>query len=123
MKIAHDANGRNQLTKYKKNSSITNYYYYPSGLRSQKTTGTDTTKFIYSGDEIVYETRPSGVSMTYTYGLDLINETYVKNYTTELNYCLHNGHGDVIQLSNYNATSTSSYKYDAFGMLLSYSRV
>ncbi len=67
-----------------------------------------TTEFLLDGGAVVGEQIGSGVD-TYLRGSNLISA----NGDT---YYLFNGHGDVVNLSNTNGTSTKTYEYDAFGV-------
>ncbi len=68
-----------------------------------------TTTYVWDGDQLVYE---SG-SSTYKYirGLTLIASVLGSTDT----YYLHDGHGNVVALTNASGTVTRTYEYDAFG--------
>ena len=75
----------------------------------QKTVNGTSTRYVWNGSNIVYE---SGIqSVTYSYGMGLLAMTS----GTDEYYYVSNGHGDITQLTNSSGTIAEDYAYDAFG--------
>ena len=99
----------NQLTGISGEDLTASYTYYPNGLRKTKTVDGVTTTYAWDGDQLVYE----AATATYKYirGLSLIAS--VKGTTDT--YYLHDGHGNVVGMTNSSGTLKKTYEYDAFG--------
>lgn len=111
---------RNRLSKATTDKGVATYTYRGDNFRDSKTVTTDdttkTTDFIYNGMYIVYDTDGTA-SNTYSRGLtDLIFKTDNNNTKS---YFITNQHGDVSALVSSDGTPISSYKYDAYGNIIS----
>jgi RHS repeat-associated protein len=103
----NEYNGFGQLTTTRTDAGVTQYSYYPSGLRATKN---DTT-YVLDGGNVILELGEGDVTAEYIRGVNLL---YTTIGSTE-NWYLYNGHGDVSELVNGTGTVTKSYDYDAFG--------
>jgi RHS repeat-associated protein len=101
-----------RLTQVTKDGITTNYTYRPDDLRHSKTVNGQKTTHVWDGSNIVLDLDSSNqVQNKYLRGIDLIalDTAAVKSYY------FHNGHGDVVQLTDSTGTVTKRYEYDAFG--------
>ena len=108
-------NGNNQLTGVEVDGKTVNYTYYPSGLRKSKNDGLAATTFILDSGYVVTEQTVVGgqtARANYIYGANLL----ASSASGGRQYYLHNGHGDVVQLTNTSGVAVKSYDYDAFGV-------
>jgi len=114
----YDAFGR--LVSVYNDNYEASYKYNADGLRSSKTVTEDgvasTTKFLYSSGYIVLELDGAGSQTAFNVfgGSSIITRSTAQGK----DHYLYNGHGDVVQLTNYMGKITATYDYDAFGNLL-----
>jgi RHS repeat-associated protein len=92
-------------------TQIVQYAYNASGLRIEKRIGTNATRFLLDGANVAAEVNGSS-AVTYLRGLNLLK----REAGSTASYYLFNAHGDVVNLTDANGTSTKSYAYDAFGV-------
>ncbi len=92
-------------------TQIIQYAYNASGLRIEKRIGTNATRFLLDGANVAAEVNGSS-AVTYLRGLNLLK----REAGSTASYYLFNAHGDVVNLTDANGTSTKSYAYDAFGV-------
>jgi RHS repeat-associated protein len=103
----NEYNGFGQLTTTRTDAGVTEYSYYPSGLRATKN---DTT-YVIDGGSVIFELEDSDITAEYIRGVNLLYSMI----GSTVNWYLYNGHGDVTELVNGSGTVTKSYDYDAFG--------
>jgi RHS repeat-associated protein len=104
--------GFNRLVQTVNHGMTANYSYRPDDLRHSKTVNGAKTTHIWDGSNIVMETDGSNqVQNKYLRGNGLI----ALDNASSKSYYFHNGHGDVVQLTNSAGTVTKDYVYDAFG--------
>ena len=105
-----------QLASTVKGGVTTAYTYNADGIRTGKTVGSKTVKYVLSGSKIVAEIN-NGVDIRYLYdpqgspvGMILAGTTYL--YEKNLQ-------GDIIGIYNTSGTKVASYTYDAWGNVVS----
>ena len=96
--------------------------YDGDGNRVSETVGGTTTKYLV-GDrnptgysQVLDEIVNGSVSLTYTYGRQLISENQLINGTWTPSFYGYDGHGNVRFLANSSGAITDTYTFDAFGM-------
>ena len=90
-----------------------------SGIRSMITENGVTTEFMaFSGLVLSGYDKNGKQTEHYYYGNSLLAAEYVTTETS-LYYNLKNSHGDVIGLTDTYSTLTETYRYNAFGTLIS----
>ena len=98
--------------------STTTYSYNQKGIRTAKSTNTNTTQYIIDSNrayaQVLQEIQDDTTTVNYTYGHDLLSQTR-DNKTHHYHY---DGLGSARFLSDTNGTLTDSYNYEAFGKLL-----
>lgn len=105
-------NDRNELISTTKNNTTTTYNYNVEGKRISKSDGTNLTKFIYEGTNIILEVDGINNELSRNiYGLALV----LRATASDNGYYLYNGHGDVVNIIDELNQILNTYVYDAFG--------
>jgi len=116
--LEYQYNGYNQLAMVQDpEEKIYEYTYDWQGLRTKKAFGDEVINFINEGGNTIIETdRDMQITARNIRGIKLIyRETDVASSdSTYLGY-IHNGHGDIIGLTNENGNIVKDYAYDPFG--------
>ncbi|MDQ7085903.1 MAG: RHS repeat-associated core domain-containing protein [Sulfurovum sp.] len=111
-------NAKNQLIVVATDSDTITYSYNLKGIRTAKSKTDQTTQYIIDSNQayaqVVQEIEDESLSVSYTYGHDLLSQTR-QNKTYDYHY---DGLGSARYLSDQNGTFTDSYNYEAFGKLL-----
>jgi len=111
-------NGRNQLVSTNKLGAITSFAYNPNGIRTSKTEGGVTTRYIVDENrdyaQVLEEVQNHAVQVHYSYGHDLISQE--RNGAKSFYH--YDGLGSTRSLSNSSGVITDTYDYEAFGELL-----
>ncbi len=102
-----------RMTGYTDNTGgSATYTYYSDGLRASKTTGSDTIRYYYNGQDVINETKNNANYATNTMGVDgFISRT--QSGTT--GYLFHDAHGDIKAAYSSSKTKLADYTYDAWG--------
>lgn len=105
-------NARNELIKTVDNGVTITYEYDILGNRIERTSGEDTTKYFYEGNNVVLELNADDEQIAKNvYGINLISRIEGEN----IGFYLYNGHGDIVQILDSNENILNSYSYDDFG--------
>ena len=112
-------NSKNQLTEQTSPTQTIRYSYDSNGIRTSKTVNDVTTQYLVDSNQpyaqVLQEREEGEVTVSYTYGSDLISQTR-QDKTTTYHY---DGLGSARFLSDESGMFTDSYDYEAFGKLLS----
>ncbi|MBR1443515.1 MAG: hypothetical protein IJ583_08285 [Firmicutes bacterium] len=101
--------GFNRLIKYEDGENTAEYEYNAKGQRISKKVNGTKSMALWNGDNIAFELNATGgMVRKFARGYDLIRSNDGKYY-------LHNGHGDVVSITNNSGTVIKSYSYDSFG--------
>jgi RHS repeat-associated protein len=98
--------------------------YDGDGNRVKETVATTTTSYLVADQnltgyaQVLDEVQGGTVSRTYSYGLELINETQSIAGASTTSFYGFDGHGSVRFLTDPTGTVTDTYDYDAFGNLI-----
>lgn len=107
---------RNLLTRVQTPTDTIRYTYNGLGHRVSKTFNGVLTQFIIDANRPIFETvqerNASGITNSYTYGLDRLLR---KPATGNAEFYLHDRIGSVRHIANPSANVTESFSYDAFG--------
>ena len=111
---------RNRLTSALEGGVTTRFTYDALGRRIEKTTGPDTIKYYYDGNNVIEERDGSDqIRKQFVYG-NLIDEPLIiVNFDggTQTDYYVHtNGIGSVTAITNQNGDLFERVSYDTFGM-------
>jgi RHS repeat-associated protein len=99
--------------------------YDGDGNRVKETVATVTTSYLVADQnptgytQVLDELQGGGVTRTYSYGLELINERQNISGTLTTGFYGFDGHGSVRFLTSSTGAVTDTYDYDAFGNLIS----
>ena len=111
--------GFGRLKKVNDNGKETEYTYDADGLRSSKSTGGSTERYIYDNGQLVFTLVPAATNVytsetttSYIRGLGLIASRAGSTPT----YYHYDAHGNVIQTTDANGNLVKNYYYDAFGV-------
>jgi RHS repeat-associated protein len=102
-----------RLTSVTNGYGTSTYNYQPDNMRLSKTVNGAKTTHIWDGQNIIAEMNASS-SMTGRY-IRRVGIAASLDTAGTKQYFIHNGHGDVWQLTNASGTVTKTYGYDAFG--------
>lgn len=103
--------GYNRLSEFYSQNTEAQYSYNPEGLRESKTVNGNTTRFLYSGGNIIGELMGDDYYI-YHRGTELIGYTSFSGKTAAYQQ---NSHGNVTKLLDYNGTELKTYNYNAYG--------
>ena len=105
-----------QLTKAVKDKTVT-YTYDSEGIRTSKSNGTNTTKYLLNGTQILAQTT-NGTTLSFFYDQQG-NRVAMADSSNKFYYYIYNVQGDVIALADA-ATGklVVTYTYDAWGKLV-----
>jgi RHS repeat-associated protein len=110
---------RNQIVKAVDGSSTTTFKYDALGRRIEKTTGSDTMKYYYDGDQVIEErdgTDALKKQFIYGSGIDEIVRMDKYDGATSTPYYFHtNGIGSVTAITGENGDLVERVSYDTFG--------
>ncbi len=111
-------NSKNQLIEQISPTQTIRYTYDSNGIRTSKTVNDITTQYLVDSNQpyaqVLQESENDTLTVSYTYGSDLLSQTR-DNKTTTYHY---DGLGSARYLSDSTGAFTDSYDYEAFGKLL-----
>lgn len=112
--------GWNRLKNVTNKNCFAQYTYRGDNLRNSKTIIIDnqptTTDFVYNGMDIVYDATDD-TSNTYSRGL--LGITFRTDGQNQQSFFRTNQHGDVSAVTNADGSLLTSYRYDAYGNIIS----
>lgn len=108
-----------QLTQVQTGTNAAAFQYGPTGLRTKKSTPTETVCYHYNnnGEVIAESDAANTLTANYVWGPDHV--LVKKEPNGNEYYYLYNGHGDVIQIIDTNGNIVNQYHYDEWGNILS----
>ena len=99
------------------------YEYDPFGRRVEKNVDGEITKYIYDGDQVIFETDSAGViTAKYVYGAG-IDEVVTMQRGGSIYFYHYDGLGNVSDITDAIGSVVESYSYDAYGNSLDSSSV
>ena len=106
-----------QLTTAEKDGTTLNYTYDSEGIRTSKSDGTNTTKYLLNGTQILAQTT-NGKTLSFFYDQQG-NRVGMADSGNHFYYYLYNLQGDVIALADASTGKlVVTYTYDAWGKLV-----
>ena len=100
-----------------------NYTYDADGMRTSRTNGTTTYRYIYSGTKLlqmeISDTSTGAVSHTLSFTYDAQGTPQTVTYDGTVYYYATNLQGDIVAILNASGTTVVEYTYDAWGNPLS----
>ncbi|MEE9426377.1 MAG: polymorphic toxin-type HINT domain-containing protein [Methylococcales bacterium] len=111
-------NAKNRLIEVDTAGNITRYQYNSDGIRTEQSTGLETTGYVVDSNrdyaQVLQESVNGAEIVSYTYGDDLVSQT--RDAATH--HYHYDGLGSTRYLSDASGTLTDRYDYEAFGQLL-----
>lgn len=123
--LKYSYNGMNMLNSVTapEDGRTASYTYYGDGLRATKTINDQRTRYVYLNGRVIEELNldaggnVTDVKARNIWGNELL---YRKDYISNKGGVYqHNGHGDVIQITDLNGEVLNSYEYDSWGNITS----
>ena len=105
-----------QLTKAVKDKTVT-FTYDSEGIRTSKSDGTNTTKYLLNGTQILAQTT-NGKTLSFFYDQQG-NRVGMADSSNHFYYYIYNVQGDVIALADASTGKlVATYTYDAWGKIV-----
>ncbi len=112
--------GGRQLAAASDGTTSLSFVYNESGLRTEKTVGSDTHRYVYRGSTLVAEIADSyALYFHHDARGEIVGFTYVSGSTQAEYFYRKNLQGDVIGIVDASGASVAEYRYDAWGKVLS----
>ena len=112
-----------ELASMSGNGVTWNYTYDADGMRTSRTNGTATYRYIYSGSKLlqmeISDTSTGAVSHTLGFTYDAQGTPQTVTYNGTVYYYATNLQGDIVAILNASGTTVVEYTYDAWGNPLS----
>ena len=105
-------NGR-RLASITEGNQTSVYTYNAEGIRTSKTVGEETTRYIVNGSRILCEVRPDGTKVYFYY--DEGGSLLSMEYGDTMYYYVKNLQGDIVQLIDETGNVAAGYQYDTWG--------
>ena len=106
-----------QLVTAEKGGTTLNYTYDSEGIRTSKSDGTNTTKYLLNGTQILAQTT-NGITTSFFYDQQG-NRVAMADSSNHFYYYIYNLQGDVIALADASTGKLAvTYTYDAWGKLM-----
>jgi RHS repeat-associated protein len=110
-----------QLTNFTTYCNAHIYTYNDMGIRTSKHLnscgGSSTTTYTLDGDKVLIEERSDGTTLYFTYDVD--GSLLSMNYNGNEYFYVTNLQGDIIELVDINGNIAATYRYDAWGNIIS----
>ena len=112
--------GGRQLASASDGTTSLSFVYNESGLRTEKTVGSASHRYVYRGSTLVAEiTDDYALYFHHDANAGIVGFTYVSGNTEAEYFYRKNLQGDVIGIVDANGASVAEYRYDAWGQILS----
>ncbi|WP_139490061.1 RHS repeat domain-containing protein [Brevibacillus dissolubilis] len=110
----------NRLATSTMEGITSSYTYYPGELRATKTTGTNTTKYVYLDDKVIEELDASNqVKARNFWGEELVFRQDMSGTVTKEGFYYPNSHGDIVYVKDKSGVTLNEYQYDVWGNITS----
>ncbi len=111
--------GGRQLAAASDGTTSLNFVYNESGLRTEKTVGSDNHRYVYRGSTLVAEiTDDYALYFHHDARGEIVGFTYASGSTQTEYFYRKNLQGDVIGIVDTTGSSVAEYAYDAWGQIL-----
>ncbi|WP_218015221.1 polymorphic toxin type 8 domain-containing protein [Brevibacillus dissolubilis] len=110
----------NRLSTSTMDGVTSSYTYFPGELRATKTTGTNTTKYVYLNDKVIEELDASNqVKARNFWGEDLVFRQDLSSMVAKEGFYYPNSHGDIVAMKDKSGNTLNEYSYDIWGNISS----
>ena len=122
LKTSYDYDMKDRLTQVTlPDSTQVTFTYDALGRRASKTSGFQTTRYLWDGDELLAELDPSGnLLRSYVHGIEVDEVLYQEDYTKQETLFFHQDNLEsTLALTDTSGRVKESFTYDPYGNLLS----